>query len=156
MDNRGFTLSELIVTIALLGVVLAISFPAITKLQTQNQQQVYETYEKALLNAAKLYVDKYDRDLWKKPVTEETKCVIIKYEDLKYEDLIKEFDGMKKGETVDQDKTYVLATKEYDFVTKEYKSLTYKVSLVIQNGEAITHNAEKDPVGCDWYNIKDL
>ena len=76
MDNKGFTLSELIVTIALVGVVMAISFPAITKLQSENQREIYKSYEKGLINAAKLYVDKYGRDLWVSPVKNAT-CVKI-------------------------------------------------------------------------------
>lgn len=146
MNSKGFTLTELIVTMALMGVISAIAFPAITKLQTQNQKQVYKTYEKVLLNGAKLYVDKYGRDLWVSPVTTPT-CVIITYEDLRYEDLIKEFDGMKKGETVDPDNTYVLATKVDT-------SVTYDVSLVIKQGSNKTYNNLKTNNDCESVNLR--
>lgn len=154
MNQKGFTLTELIVTMALLGVISAIAFPAITKLQTQNQKQMYKTYEKALLNGAKLYVDKYGRDLWDSPVTDPT-CVIITYKDLTDEDLIKPFNGMKKKEQVndDKDKTYVLATKNDN-------SVTYIVSLevIIPENNSITHSNTKDKEKkegkCTWQNIR--
>ena len=140
MNNKGFTLTELIVTMALLGVVIAIAFPAITKLQTENQKQIYETYEKVLLTGAKLYVDKFDRDLWVNPVTVKT-CRIITYNDLIYEDLIKEFDGMKKGEIVDSSNTYVRATKKNN-------SVTYEVSLAIKQGNSYTYKNIKTKDNC--------
>lgn len=146
MNQKGFTLTELIVTMALLGVISAIAFPAITKLQTQNQKQVYETYEKVLLNGAKLYVDKYGRDLWNSPVTEAT-CVKITYKDLTDEDLIKTFDGMKKGETVDTAKTYVYATKLNT-------SVTYEVSLATKQDTSYTYSNTKVNDNCSWIDIR--
>lgn len=141
MDNKGFTLSELIVTIALVGVVMAISFPAITKLQSENQREIYKSYEKGLINAAKLYVDKYGRDLWVSPVENAT-CVKITYNDLRYEDLIKEFDGIKKGEEVDEAKTFVYATKEKT-------NVTYVVSFATKQGGNQVYNSETETKSCN-------
>lgn len=141
MDNKGFTLSELIVTIALVGVVMAISFPAITKLQSENQREIYKSYEKGLINAAKLYVDKYGRDLWVSPVENAT-CVKITYNDLRYEDLIKEFDGIKKGEEVDEEKTFVYATKEKT-------NVTYVVSFATKQGANQVYNSETETKSCN-------
>lgn len=141
MDNKGFTLSELIVTIALVGVVMAISFPAITKLQSENQREIYKSYEKGLINAAKLYVDKYGRDLWVSPV-ENAICVKITYNDLRYEDLIKEFDGIKKGEVVDESKTFVYATKKDT-------NVTYVVSFATKQGGNQVYNSETETKSCN-------
>lgn len=141
MDNKGFTLSELIVTIALVGVVMAISFPAITKLQSENQREIYKSYEKGLINAAKLYVDKYGRDLWVSPVENAT-CVKITYNDLRYEDLIKEFDGMKKNEVVDEEKTFVYATKQKT-------NVTYVVSFATKQGGNQVYNSETETKSCN-------
>ena len=145
MNNKGFTLTELIVTIALLGVVMAMAFPAITRLQTENQKQVYETYEKVLLNGAKLYVDKYGRDLWDGFVSTPT-CVKITYEHLRYEDLIKEFSG-KKGEEVYSDKTVVYATKLNN-------SVTYMVNLVVKNNRNnIVYNSDEKVNDCSTNDL---
>lgn len=146
MNNKGFTLSELIVTMAILGVVMAIAFPAITKLQTQNQKQVYETYEKALVNAAKLYVDKFNRDLWDTNLTQAT-CVKITYCDLEYEDLIKKFDGMKKNEVVDRTNTFVYATKDTN------NSVTYEVSLRITQNSAETYKNTLNSSRCSHIKL---
>lgn len=56
-NNKGFTLTELLVTIAIMGIITAIAFPAITKLQQENKEEEYKAYEKILLNGAKLYMD---------------------------------------------------------------------------------------------------
>ena len=90
MNNKGFTLTELIVTMAIMAVITMISLPAIDKVQSENRQTIYESYGKVLLNGAKLYVDKYDRDLFKRNVNS-NQCVSINYADLINEDLIKPF-----------------------------------------------------------------
>lgn len=140
MGNKGFTLTELIVTIALLGVIMAISFPAITKLQTQNQKKVYETYETSLLHGAKLYVDKYNRDLWGASTNPYYNCVKITYGNLEYEDLIKPFNGMKKKEEVDKENTYVIVSKN-----KGNNSVKYdKVFLQIKQGDNVIYSTQSD------------
>ena len=54
MNNKGFTLTELIVVMVLIGIISLIAFPAIDKLQTQNQKEIYYEYEKVLKVGAKL------------------------------------------------------------------------------------------------------
>ena len=141
MSNKGFTLTELIVTMAIFTIVMGISFPAITKLQTENKKKLYESYETALRNAAKLYVDKYDRDLWDVTVSG-SKCIKIKYSELKCEDLIKEYNG-KKGESVVEDDTIVYATKSGN-------SVSYTITLKIkdQTGNILYDDTEKKPQVC--------
>lgn len=57
MNNKGFTLTELLVTIALIGIISGIAFPAISNLQTENKEKSYKEYEKILKNGAKLYAE---------------------------------------------------------------------------------------------------
>lgn len=129
MNNKGFTLTELIVTLAIMGVILGLSFPAITNLQTKNQLQVYKTYENVLITGSKLYVDKYDIDLFEKGIES---CVKITYDDLRYEEFIKNFKSKKK-EVVDSNNTFVYASKSSN------GSVSYEVSLRTIRGNSIVY-----------------
>ena len=135
MNNKGFTLTELIVTMAIISVISLISLPAITELQKSGRQAVYESYEKVLVNGAKLYVDKYDRDLFVRSQTTE-QCVVITYEDLVNENLIKEYNG-NKGETINKDKTFVYATKENG-------KLKYDFSLNVNKGDDTVYSTNNN------------
>lgn len=64
MNNKGFTLTELLVAIAIMGIITGIAYPAISNLKSQNESKYYEAYKNVLVNGAKLYVDKYKKDLW--------------------------------------------------------------------------------------------
>ncbi len=144
MNNKGFTLTELIVTIALVSVIMGISLPAITKLQTENKKLVYETYEKALKTGAELYVDKFSRDLWKKE--DNDTCIIIRYSDLICEDLIKKYNG-GKGETVIDSTSDPESTAVY--ATKNGSNITYQIQLKIKNkSNQIIYNSKKARTGC--------
>ena len=131
MNNKGFTLTELIVTMAIIIVISLISLPAITELQKSGRQAVYESYEKVLVNGAKLYVDKDDRDLFSRNQTD-SQCVVITYDDLVNENLIKKYNG-NKGETINKDKTFVNATKENG-------KLKYDFSLYVNKGNVIVYS----------------
>ena len=131
MNNKGFTLTELIVTMAIIIVISLISLPAITELQKSGRQAVSESYEKVLVNGAKLYVDKYDRDLFSRNQTD-SQCVVITYDDLVNENLIKKYNG-NKGETINKDKTFVNATKENG-------KLKYDFSLYVNKGNVIVYS----------------
>ena len=61
---------------------------------------------------------------------------------LRYEDLIKEFDGIKKGEEVDEEKTFVYATKEKT-------NVTYVVSFATKQGGNQVYNSETETKSCN-------
>ncbi len=64
MKNKGFTLVELLVAIVILGIIYGMSWPVIRRLQEDNTYKKYENYGDILINAAKLYVDSYEEDLF--------------------------------------------------------------------------------------------
>lgn len=151
MNNKGFTLVEVLATFVLMGIILGIAFPAIDNLYRENKTQKYETYETALKTAAKLYVDQYDRDLWQQDTPG---CVRINYSDIKCEGLIKDFDKKtsetENNEIVDANSTYVYAIKNNGTVK-------YEIKLVIKKGSNTTYETKKNPTttGCIENPIKD-
>ncbi len=127
MNNKGFTLVEVLATFAVMAIILGIAFPAVDNLYLENKKEIYKSYESGFLAAAKLYVDQYDRDLWTKSQTEHNAvCVKITYNDIKCEDLIKKFTGQSKKESVDENNSYIYAIKSGSKVT-------YEVFLTIKN-----------------------
>lgn len=85
--RKGFTLIELVVAIAILGVLMIIAIPSVKNIQNSNHDKKYEVYEKAITNSSKLYVDAYSEDLFG---VSNTGCAVIKYDDLKVKDLIED------------------------------------------------------------------
>lgn len=110
MNNKGYTLVELMMAIIIIGIIMGMSFPAIRKIQESNTNQKYTTYGESLVAAAKLYVDAYEEDLFlyeddfdKMSLAElnnqmkngtllpdKSQCAFISYEDFKERMLIKD------------------------------------------------------------------
>ena len=130
MNNKGYTLIELLVAIVIIGIISAMSWPAIRRIQEENSYKKYATYGESLIASAKLYVDAYEEDLFlfdddiaKLPegqlqsymstgqiVGNKGQCVFITYQDFKDHMLVKDIniDGM----TCNNENTFVRVIKE--------------------------------------------
>ena len=64
LNNKGFTMVELLVAMAIMGLLVIMAFPTIRAIQTNNTETKYEEYGKAVVSAAKLYTDSYGEDLF--------------------------------------------------------------------------------------------
>ena len=64
MNNKGFTLIEIIVVVIIIGVISAISIPVIRKISDDNKNSMYEQYRNVLVEYAKIYVEDYRDDLF--------------------------------------------------------------------------------------------
>lgn len=92
MNNKGFTLTELLVTIVIMGIITGLAFPSIRKLQEENRNEEFKAYEKVLVNAAKVYVDSHTNEIGRK------ECWVLTDEFLVNKGLIKE-NSLKSGYT---------------------------------------------------------
>ena len=86
-NNKGFTLVELLVVIVIFGIIMGLSFPAIRRIQENNTNTKYETYQKALISGAKLYVDSFEEDLFGNKTSG---CAYLPFEKLKEKELAKD------------------------------------------------------------------
>ena len=60
-DKRGFTIIELVATIAILIIIMAIAMPSITSLLGRTEEKISKEKEKAFISAARDYVsDNYN------------------------------------------------------------------------------------------------
>ena len=88
-NKNGFTLTELLVVIVILGIVSTLSIPIIRNAQMRNENRKYTNYLESLKYSAKLYVDSYSDDLFG---NEKSGCAVISFGDLKTKTLLKDID----------------------------------------------------------------
>lgn len=92
VNSKGFTLVELLATIAIMGMIMILVTPSIVNLQNNNKKKKFEYYGKTLVEAAKVYVQKEGVDITSLGVSDWVGCVDITYQDLLTNDLIKSFE----------------------------------------------------------------
>ena len=69
INNKGFTLLELLVAVVILGIITGISFPTLKAIREANDKKKYTSYGDYLINNAKLYMSSYEYDLFSKDPT---------------------------------------------------------------------------------------
>lgn len=89
MRKKGFTLVELIITISIMGVLLLVAFPSVTRLTRNNKYKKVASYGQSMVAASKLYVDQYAEDLWGNMTT--TGARNVSMQTLIDEDLLKKY-----------------------------------------------------------------
>lgn len=140
MKKNGFTLVELIITIVIMGVILAVAFPSIGRLQQNNKYKKYVSYGESMVASAKLYVDQYHEDIWGSTTAVGTKKITM--EALKNSTLMKEYTDAK--DTCTNGEVSVTRTG-----SKNNFIYTYTYSLVCFNkGKNVTCNGDEKTSIC--------
>ncbi len=117
INNKGFTLVEVLVTITIMGLISILALPEVQQLQAKNRLQKFITYGDTLKDSAKLYVDSNSPDLFGYATTG---CADIPFSELKAKTLAKDY--LTGGITCDNNQTYV-------HVVRKNGVDTYKVFL---------------------------
>ena len=109
MNKKGFTLTELLVVVVILGIIAGLSIPLIRNLTTTFEKRKYQSYADSVLQASKLYTDAYSSDLFGH---NENGCCYVDYEKLSDKKLIEdiEIEGMSCNSSM----TYVRVIKQGD------------------------------------------
>ena len=88
MNEKGFTLIEILITITIMALILIMVMPSITALQRNNEKRAYEYYADAMMEAARVYVNKEGEDINSLGIANWVGCVDITYADLINADLL--------------------------------------------------------------------
>ena len=161
----GFTLIELVVVIAIMGVIFILALPQVSKIQQANKDRKYDAYYASIERGAKLYIDTYAKDLFG---NNNSGCVTIKYSQLKDQNLAKDF-GSSEVTCSEDSETYVEVRKvnsEYLYSTAmvcrdEKKKIVYQKSI---KDDFTCENVQDedgpkviaDPESHDWVQTKNL
>ena len=146
-NSFGFTLTELIVVIAIMGVILILALPQVANIKRANKDSKYETYQKSLETAAKLYVDSNTKDLF----GYDSGCIQIKYSDLKKANLIKDF-GDSEVVCGDDSETFVEVRK----VNENYRYASSLVCRDKNNHDKILYSNKESIEGDSCIDTRDL
>ena len=133
MNNKGFTLVEVIVTIVILGITTMVALPIVSNLQGQLNNNKYKVYQESLESSAKLYTDSYDYDMFGRKLQG---CVKLKYDDLVDKKLLSDIE-LDKNITCNNNDTYVIVIKTND-------TYTYQSSLKCtdENGNVVFEKSD--------------
>ena len=134
MNRRGFTLVELLVAIAILGIITGISIPLIRNVQSQQKIKQFDMFKTSMLNGAKLYNDSYNVDLFGK---RQSGCAIISYEDLINRKIIKDIKIKNVKCNVKNEEGN---SESYVIVTKYLNNYYYYPNLVCHSGDSSDSN----------------
>ena len=109
MNKKGFTLSELLVVVVILGIISGLSIPLIRNLTAGFEKRKYESYANSVLSAGKLFNDSYGEDLFGH---NEYGCAYITYDKLVERRLLNDIEI--EGMSCNSPKTYIRVIKQKD------------------------------------------
>ena len=127
MNNKGFTMVELLVAMAIMGLLIIMAFPTIRAIQANNTNTKYQEYGESAISAAKLYVDSYEDDMFESDI-DASQIKKIYFDDLVKKDLLKDINISDSSCIAESSITVVKYKDDY----------SYCLHLVCKNGNSST------------------
>ena len=87
LNQKGFTLVELLVAISIFGIIMLLAIPQLMGLKNDNKNTKYEKYSDSVVTSAKLYTDSYAKDMFG---NNSSGCYDIPYKKLAEKNLAKD------------------------------------------------------------------
>ena len=140
-DSKGFTLVELLVAMAIMGLLIIMAFPTMRAVQTNNTKKKYEAYGDTILSAAKLYVDSYGDDLFD-PDRVNQKAILY-LSDLQLKDLIKDI-GISDSSCINGESNIHIIKYKDDY--------TYCLHLKCTSGGSTVYEKTNKKGACDKFD----
>jgi len=109
MNKKGFTLTELLVVVAIMAVITGMSIAIIRNINNNSDDKKYNLYLDTIKTSAKVYNNSYSEDLFGR---KEYGCAYVTYEQLADKNLVKDID--LNNITCATDKTFVRIIKLKD------------------------------------------
>lgn len=140
--NAGFTLVEMLVVLAIMGLILIMAFPAVNQLIKRNQNKKYIYHEQAMIEAAKLYLDQYEADIVGKGWYG---CFEITYQQLLDSKLLKSFQEENIECNISGNKVRI--TKQNKNKNKKSSYQAYLQCKDIKNSNKVVYKSNKAITG---------
>ena len=143
MNNKGFTMVELLVAMAIMGLLIIMAFPTIRAIQANNTDTKYEEYGKSVISAAKLYVDSYGEDIF--DPNRKNQRVIVKIDKLVEKDLIKD---------INVSDTSCLNGEANVWIVKYDNDYSYCLHLTCKAGDTVVYESKDTKGSCKGISDK--
>lgn len=129
MNKRGFTLTELITVIAIIGLILLITIPVYTGVMNNNKEEKYKIYVETVEKAALTYAD------IELPSTVEAESVSL--------DDLKKYGYLKDSSDVNVDDILITIKKENNKVTINVNGKN-ELKLTFNDGDRTVECTKKE------------
>jgi len=142
--NRGFTLIEVLAVIVIIGLILIVVFPSMTKMMRNNDDDKYEQYYDLVYEAANVYSSKLTSSLGN---SKNVGCATIELDDLIDEDYVKKFND--KNVTCETGANNIVVRNNMGKITVAFQLKCTK------SGEDVFLKGNNDSSTCLAYEIKE-
>lgn len=112
-NNYGFTLIELLAIVVILGVIIAVAAPNMTKQINKKEETDQTILDEKISNAAHMYIAKYYSDKVVDGICDSSTCSFT-LNDLEQDGLIN-LKGKKCTNVMDKNMFYLSSNNSYDF-----------------------------------------